>query len=428
MITDTLSPFGSLVRALVARETDHEQIATACGVSRSLSHPERTAAILETLRVLADSRSAWHSEALTLRACLRELCQYAGAEVPADDAPPSTYLDRLVAISEGRRDRLASTLALLGATAPRSVDEMLRDLRAAVECFARSQDAWTRHAADCCESIGRITAQRDAWRRDASTCADALAAVAEALGIEPTYDPARGTETGARALAALASLTKRCTAAETALTDVAAALDAQPEGDPYDPDAIARGCLATIARDCETVQEHLARIEDAKLRADRYALDAGDLREQLRAATERAESAESAERRATALAFAVEWSDATLSQISHYAASAYLLAKDWTPYRAPDGAAFWTFDEPLRANATHRHRITPAHPPLAPLSAADVRRLAMVERRAAALVVAELLALTAEHTANDAPRVEAPENAIALATARRRQAAHEGER
>lgn len=314
---DVASPFASLVRSLVERETDHEQIAIACGVPRTLPHKERTAAILETLRVLAASRAAWHSEALTLRACFRELCAYAGATQPADDAPPSAYLDNLVAVSEARRDHLAGTLALLGLTAPRTVDETLRDLRFAVDGtesaraewsrlawersdsvkqITASRDAWVRHASGLADSLGRITASRDAWRRDASNCADALAAVAEALGIEPTYDPARGTETGARVLAALASLAKRSTAAETALTDVAAALSAAPEGDPYDADAIARGCLATIARDHETAERVVrahesmrARLDAAERNAGRAIVDAGNLREQLRDALARAE-------------------------------------------------------------------------------------------------------------------------------------------
>lgn len=285
---DVASPFASLVRSLVARETDHEQIATACGVPRTLAHDERTAAILETLRVLAGSRSMWHSEALTFRACFRELCAYAGAAQPADDAPPSAYLDALVAISEARRDHLAGTLALLGLLASRNVDETLHDLRTIADATEKANVAWSDLASERGAALAQIAESRDAWRRDASNCADALAAVAEALGIEPTYDPARGTETGARVRAAIGLRVERCAAAETALTDIASALGAQP-CDPYSADSIAVACLETIARDHETAQRFLASAEATRAdlksvaeHADRAILEAGNLREHLR--------------------------------------------------------------------------------------------------------------------------------------------------
>lgn len=354
---DVASPFASLVRSLVERETDHEQIAASCGVPRTLAHDERTKAIVSTIQFLARSRDAWASQALTWRAHFCGALRATGdAEPISEDTTPDMISARLHAIGRRRWQAVRAVAAIYGMTAERDPDTLLRELHHAAESAERSRAAWT---------------------DDARTAAEALARIADALDLYlesgVSLDPRDAPRIAAKCVAAIEALTDRPTtetrpvnecAAVSALADVATALGV--EHAYADADSVAVEALKAIERDQKTIRGALATIESLTARAT------------------------IAERRAAALTRAVGCKSFADAPITAAGVSRYLIAHGWT-YRADLNStrSRWTYDEPLRTGETHRHTIY-THG-LQWIESADIARLAMIESRNAHLIVAEMI-------------------------------------
>lgn len=278
---DTIATPGTLAAALVAREVDHERIAAACGVSRSLPHDQRTAAIIDNFRAWASTCSEWARRAIDARVRLEEADEALRGAIVTRDA----WRDTAVAAAAG----LARVAAALG-IGPAS-EQPADAPRVAAACVAAAEALTDRPAADTSEIV-RLTRSRDGWCSDAIRCAEAIGAIADAIHLAPgqvstnpvdgptvaghildalalrdtLYEAARNdlcatrahhahaSEANAKLRAEVDAATRRADAALVALADVAEALDAHPSCDAGNADALAAACLARIERDHSAVQ------------------------------------------------------------------------------------------------------------------------------------------------------------------------------
>ncbi len=205
---DVASPFASLLRSLVERENDHEQIAAACGVPRTLAHDDRTKAIVSTVQFLTRSRHEWANEALTLRACLVTVLRAAGDTGPTADVPPTSFVGRIVA----RLAMLTERNAYADASARRRAQSSQAN-----ECSATSA------LADVATALGVENAYAD----EDSVAVEALKAIErDQQVISSLVRSKRSYEIKERnALATIESLSARATSAERRADALTRAVD-----------------------------------------------------------------------------------------------------------------------------------------------------------------------------------------------------------